>query len=469
MDQPWKMLVYITADNTLYNDALVSLRQLTDASLPNNVEIIVQLDGPTSDQVSRYRCAAGQKELLWEAPNGYTSDRSERLQHFLGLVDTTPPGAMNSYAIPTQGQRIALDLWGHGAGLDHVYYYAASDDKSTSSSPKTTTIQGSQSPAFSNANLYVRNIQLADILSKFKEKLGHNIDLLALDSCLMAMVEICHEVSSSVSLMVASDEEVPAGSFPYDSILGDLNKFPGMDASILSGVIIDKFIAEYTQKARRTRVSLSTMSLPSSKDLVEAMKKLVDAMTDASNPQKDKDGTVKRTIFRARDASYTPDEVTYIDFGVFCKELSKSSFPSYPGICDLAKNVFELLLKSPYLLYHRDAGEDGSIDPYGLAIYFPPTIDRITSQIDAALKSNQGNPRVMPRDDVKTPGVRGGKTPGVRGGKDTGGPQIMGYEILWGDYLKLKFNQETGWAQLICALLRGNSDQVCGAPPKVAA
>ena len=41
------MLVYISADNTLYNNAQVSLRQLTEASLLNNVEIIVQLDGPT--------------------------------------------------------------------------------------------------------------------------------------------------------------------------------------------------------------------------------------------------------------------------------------------------------------------------------------------------------------------------------------------------------------------------------------
>ena len=120
----WKTLVYITADNTLYNDALVSLRQLTEASLLNNVEIIVQLDGPNFDQVSRYRCAGGRKELLWEAPNDYTTDRSQRLQHFLGLGDNTPSGALNSDAAPSKGQRIALGLWGHGAGLDTYFQYS---------------------------------------------------------------------------------------------------------------------------------------------------------------------------------------------------------------------------------------------------------------------------------------------------------------------------------------------------------
>src|ERR1700751_2558646 len=109
----WKMLVYISADNTLYNNAQVSLRQLTEASLLNNVEIIVQLDGPNSDQVSRYKCAGGRKALLFEAQHGYTEDRAKRLEDFLNSEE----------AAPSKGQRTFLDLWGHGAGLDHYYYY----------------------------------------------------------------------------------------------------------------------------------------------------------------------------------------------------------------------------------------------------------------------------------------------------------------------------------------------------------
>src|ERR1700747_1364361 len=95
----WKMLVYISADNTLYNNAQVSLRQLTEASLLNNVEIIVQLDGPSSDQVSRYKCAGGRKALLFEAEHGYTADRAKRLEDFLNSKE----------ASPSKGQRIFLD------------------------------------------------------------------------------------------------------------------------------------------------------------------------------------------------------------------------------------------------------------------------------------------------------------------------------------------------------------------------
>ncbi len=308
-----------------------------------------------------------------------------------------------------------------------------------------------------NANLYVKNIQLATTLRDFanrpflnaspQRKIG-KIDLLGLDSCLMGMAEICHEVSPSVSLMIASDEEVPVGSWPYDSILGDLNKFPGMDANTLSAVIINRFVESYSRKGHRTRVSLSSMNLSASDDLVKAVKGLVDALNAASNPAADKDGHVKRTIFRARDAARTPDEVTYIDFVVFCQELSESCSGS-PAVCDAAKNVRDLLLKSSYILYHRDAREDGSMDPYGLAIYFPETFSLTTAQINDAVKSDP-----LPLSaSAKFPASNKLKFPASNKLKFAAGPQIIGYEILWPSYEELTFNKETGWSALLKDLI----------------
>jgi len=490
MDQPWKMLVYISADNTLYQDAQISLRQLTEASSSNNVDIIVQFDGPSPGDGSRYKCVGGKKELLWEADNQYAKKgRPQRLSDFLNSDEAVPKV---STATPPERQRIALVLWGHGAGLDHFYFYNKPKPAKENKTKRATAVaaKDSQSPTVADPNRYVKNIQLGKILeehtegirshypeeirSQYPEEVNFKIDLLGLDSCLMALVEICHEVSASVSLMVASDEVVPDSSWPYDSILGDLNKFPGMDANTLSAVIINRFRERYTQKRRKTRVSLSSMNLQGSDALVEAMEELVKVLDTATNQKNDPAGTAKRIIFRARDASRTPDEATYIDFGVFCQELSQSFSqehveeskrnPGHADVSDRAKNVHDMLVRSPYVIYHRDAGEDGSIDPYGLAIYFPPTLDLITSKIDAELK-----PEVMPRNDVKTPGVAGGKTPGVaggktpgvRGGKDTAGLLITGYEILWHDYHELAFNKKTRWAKLIYRLLGGHPTKYC--------
>ena len=56
----------------------------------------------------------------------------------------------------------------------------------------------------------------------------------------------------------------------------------------------------------------------------------------------------------------------------------------------------------------------------------------------------------MPRNDVKTAGTRG---------KFGGDVEITGYDILWDHYKDLKFNQETGWAKLLCRLLPGCKDK----------
>ena len=66
MYQPWKILIYIAADNVLYPQAQVSLREITESSFLGDTEITVQLDGPTAAMATRYRCEKGRKHLIWE-------------------------------------------------------------------------------------------------------------------------------------------------------------------------------------------------------------------------------------------------------------------------------------------------------------------------------------------------------------------------------------------------------------------
>ena len=97
-----------------------------------------------------------------------------------------------------------------------------------------------------NANSYVSDVSLAGILDNAAMSIGRKIDLLGFDACFMAMTEVLHELRNSTEMVVASDEEIPSGSWPYDSILGDLAQFPGMDASALSTVIVSRFLEAYS-------------------------------------------------------------------------------------------------------------------------------------------------------------------------------------------------------------------------------
>jgi hypothetical protein len=375
--EPWKILVYIAADNILYPQAQVSLREITDASSHSDLEITVQLDGPTAAMATRYRCQKGGKQLIWEAPENYTADRGARLADFLSAA------AGNS----TAQQRIMLVLWGEGAGLDHIYFYGVTGStgaRTTEPGQNLTSTLGTAEHLQRamrairsapndvldgrNANLFVKNLQLGRILLDFTRRIGRPIDILAFDACLMAMAEICYEVRHSVSIVVGSDEEVPKESLPYALILRDLAKFPGIHPNLLATLMVSRYVEKFSTGKGRQKASLTAVSLAGSEEVGAAMKRIVAALQQvASNV------AAKRRIFRARDASRSADETSYIDFGVFCEELMQS-FEPHSQVHACARDLLYCLKNNSYILYHRDTGEDGSYDPYGLSICFPEAL-----------------------------------------------------------------------------------------------
>ncbi len=512
MYQPWKFLIYIAADNVLYENAQVSFREIADSSLFSDVEITVQVDGPTAAMATRYKCVEGSKRLIWEAPENYTADRGNRLRDFLNAA----AGNCNGH------QRILLVLWGEGAGLDHVYFYGDPKGHKRASNGDSSQLQPGENPQRlvkamqaikgvsndvldgQNANLYVKDIELGTILREFSKKVGRRIDILGFDACLMAMAEICYEVRGSVSMVVGSDEQIPKQSWPYALILQDLARFPGMNANTLSTLIVSRYVEKYNVPGKSDLVSLSAMNLSGSEELASAMSRLVDAFNAVAD-----DVASKRRIFRARDASRTADETSYIDFGVFCKELMES-FDEHTPVYASAKTVLFVLKNHSYIQYHRDVREGGSYDPYGLSLYFPEVLPPDAEGLEAAAaeftvathaafagkkdpphsskdpgsemkdpphsSKDPGSGRKDPPHSSKDPGSgmkdppHSSKDPGsgrkdpphsskFPGGAGPAPMEITSYYILWDSYVPLEFNKATGWADFLARVLADDSDQ----------
>ena len=504
MAQPWKLLVYLAGDNTLYSDAQVSLHEIVASTFGGNVETIVQVDGPSAQLSTRYRCAQGTKEVIWEAPDGYTTDRSVRLTQFLKA----------SVMAPTEPKRVCLVLWGHGAGLDHVYFYDNPSQPRAPGPASAATPRAQAAPAAStaqaspihftahevlnsgDANRYVSDVSLARILDEIAGSIGRKIDLVGFDACMMAMAEVMYEMRNSTSVVVASDEEVPAGSWPYAAILGDLARCSGMDASTLSSVIVSRYLEAYSRQGQTERVSLSAFDLNGCGSLAVEITNLVKALTPCVE-----NGVMRRKILRARDSSRTPDEPTYIDLGVFCRELTESFDKSHPAYAS-AQRVLQALVAYPYLTYHRDVDQGDAFDACGAAIYFPEKLAPQAQDLqEYAAANNLGVDNAVPNGPLvagkkfppagdkfppagdkfppagdkfppagdKFPAASGKFPPAgdkfppagdkfppagdkfpPAGDKFSGnGPQIVGYEILWNRYIELEFNHVTGWADLI--------------------
>jgi hypothetical protein len=437
MSEPWKILMYIAADNSLFDHALVSLRQTIEASGLGSTEILMQFDGPDQDSAARFRIAAGRKTVEWEATAGYTADRAKRLEHFLDWA------AEEDKKSGGKGP-IFLVLWGHGAGLDHVYVYAtASDSTPTIVRPVTPGVKDFLDAG--DANLYVKNIELAPIFRQFTKKIGRKIDVLGLDACLMGMAEIAHEVRESVETMVSSDEDIPDASFPYREIIGALETNPAMDGETLGRFIVDKYVATYNPAKDTTQVSLSSLKLQSCDAFAAEFKSLVKALLAELVEE-----TTMNRIARAREFSRTQSEPAYIDLFVFLTELTESFSKS----SDIYRHA-EGALRHLYILHHRAAPKDAMINSHGLAIYFPRNLD--PEQVAAA------SPTAFPVQPVATgalPAPQGGgvKTPPRLPDKSVllpGGSTlpIKSYQVLWSEYIKLDFNRSTGWSTLVRVFL----------------
>lgn len=70
-------------------------------------------------------------------------------------------------------------------------------------------------------------------------------DLVGFDACLMAMVEVAHEIRQNSSVMVGSEKTEPNDGWPYNTILQDLVGYPTMSAAHLGIAIVDRYYESY--------------------------------------------------------------------------------------------------------------------------------------------------------------------------------------------------------------------------------
>jgi hypothetical protein len=434
MSKSWKILMYIAADNSLFDHALVSLRQTVEASRIGNSEILVQFDGPDQDSAARFRVAGGHKTLEWEAPAGYTANRAKRLEHFLDWAAEEDKKSSGNAPV-------FLVLWGHGAGLDHVYVYATADSASAANVVRPATPGVKDSLDAGDANIYVKNIELARIFKNFTERIGRKIDVLGLDACLMGLAEIAHEVRESVEIMVSSDEDIPDASFPYREIIGGMQTTPGIDAETLARLIVDKYVAAYDPAKDSTRASLSSLKLSACDAFAAEFKNLVRALLAGLVEE-----TTMNRIVRAREFSRTQSEPAYIDLFVFLTELTES-FGKSSEIYQHAEGALHHL----YILHHRAAPKDEMINSHGLGLYFPRDLDpeQVAAASPTAFPVQPAATETLPVPQgggVKTPPHVPDKSVLLPGGSTL---PIKSYQILWSEYIKLDFNRSTGWSTLV--------------------
>ncbi len=302
----------------------------------------------------------------------------------------------------TNGSKYALILWGHGPQL--LLQPPPADDSADPGAP-----------SHASASLYLTPEELRIALDEGIPAGKSHLEIVAFDACSMSMLEVAYEIRSHARYMVASQEEVPDPSFPYDTLLDLFRYWGGNTEGLLREGVRDYVVAyqDYIVGATTEMppVTLTAMNLynvyPVQKALCLLACALLHARTEPGLPS---------LLLEARELSRSFVAGLYVDLLDFCSNLSKlltvTQVPDKPQnaqtdgcknanewmrpISDACKAVVDALSNSCLIVQNTSA--DASCN--GVSIYFPYRSDEEYVAINQPLVKGGPNTIGKGLDDV---------------------------------------------------------------------
>lgn len=303
-------MLYIAADGDLANFAVESLKQLNHSAGEadkSRVVVAVQfaIDAPGGQQIPRY--------IFNKKSNGSISDS---LADYLNAPDNmTEQQALISflqwvYAEPRcQAEKYALILWGHGPELLFQ--------------PPSTEQLNEPGGELQNGRsaLYLTPQELRQALQEGvpKKNEKYELSVIGFDACSMSMFEVAYELRGLADFMVASQEEVPDLSFPYDTLVQKFRE--AKDPAVLCKDGVYDYVRAYQDyicdaSTGMKPVTLSALRLAKCNDLRKALGSLARALCRVRRHP-----SLPGLLVKARMCSRDFAGGLYVDLYDFCAKL----------------------------------------------------------------------------------------------------------------------------------------------------
>jgi len=237
----WTFMVYVAGDNNLDPAALKDIAEMAKVGSSEDLNVIVQLDRANDQKTRRFYITKG---------GGYQKDCVETFEE----TNTGDPAVLEGFILwgmkRYPASRYALIIWNHGGGWwdepERARRNIAYDDSSGGDA--------------------LNNQELQDVLNKVAQIRGKKIDILGMDACLMAMLEVAYQLRDSVEVTVGSEEEEPFDGWPYDQVLETLKNSPRLNTTTLGKMIVKEYIKSYQKKGED--VTQSALNLLNISDVV---------------------------------------------------------------------------------------------------------------------------------------------------------------------------------------------------------
>lgn len=373
----WNFMVYIASNNNLHNYATPNLHQMQQVGSNKHLNIVVQIDTFRKRETKRYFVEKGKSTLLSVNNDiiGGTSGTGENLFNFVKSVVTKYPA-----------RKQALVLWNHGSGIKdpHIWgrLFSVREEDLFFLNTETRLLELNtdilRGIAFNESQkTYITNQELTHTLNRISKELLNNkkIDLLGMDACHMAMIEICSQVKHAAKYMVGSQEVVPGSGWDYSILLR-----PFLSKSLSSKDLSKQIVDAYASKYNRYYADL-TMSAIDLK-LQDKLEKNVDRVSQILLEFCNQDNTaavahILNSIRNDKNATISFMDKDYIDLSHFYTNLLTKMCNYYPISKErekLAKALKDTIISGLGIIKEaviRNSTGRKVKQAGGLSIYFP--------------------------------------------------------------------------------------------------
>lgn len=282
VEKEWALLTFLNGFNNLDSFGYKDMNEMEKVGSTDRIHVISQWASYRTKDVRRVYVAKDSDPATVTSPVIENLGKID-MGDYRNLIDFVKWSVKNYPA-----KHYFVNIWNHGNG-----WHFAGD-------PSTRDISYDD---FSGNKITTEQLGLA--MAEISREIGHKIEIVGADACLMAMGEVVGEMKEGVSNFIGSEEVEPADGWPYDTLLTAWNsgstKSPADVAKILTKVYYDSY-------AGSGQLTLSGLDLAKYDGLTSAVRELGSAIRSqpASGRQK---------IFQAvtRTQSYSNDD--YKDLG----------------------------------------------------------------------------------------------------------------------------------------------------------
>ena len=367
----WTVLVWIAGDNDLDPHGLTDIREMKRVGSTDDVDVVVQIDRAGRTGARRYHIRKGTElpsDVVARLPETNTGDPRTAIDFFTWGMRRYP------------SERVMAVIWNHGSGIDETDVYERAARRRvevprghvrriTTSKLRRALFASTVDHAISTRAIafddtsgdFLDNAELAQVLAEVTRRAGRPLDIVALDACLMNMIEVSYELRRYAGCIVASEETEPVRGWPWNKVLGALVARPTMSAVELARQSVKHYLASYRAADGVTHSAVDVAR-------VDGLAKAVDALAAACIPTL-KSAADFAAFSKAARSAQRYDTRDFVDLGDLCRQLQARS--ARPRVKAAAARVLDRLLgDEPFVLASGHKGRD-VVRSTGTSIYFP--------------------------------------------------------------------------------------------------